>query len=142
MLIFFDRNFSGNAMSHQAKDCEIQVQSDEGYFAHVDQLFLSLEFTFRNANSSTPLCRGGRSRGNRRIRYLLELGTGISFWSPCTQARGHRAWLARGSLRSGTAMMMPKAWEEGVAILVRLALLASPWALEFNTQSAPTPRAR
>jgi hypothetical protein len=42
---------------------------------------------------------------------------------------------------AGIAVSMPKAWEEAINILLGVCLLASPWALNFATQSTPTTNA-
>jgi hypothetical protein len=42
---------------------------------------------------------------------------------------------------SGIAVYMPKPWEEGVNVLLGVALLASPWMLDFATQPTPTSNA-
>jgi hypothetical protein len=42
---------------------------------------------------------------------------------------------------AGMAASMRKAWEEGINILLGVALLASPWGFEFAAQSTPTSNA-
>ena len=42
---------------------------------------------------------------------------------------------------AGIAMSVPKAWEEAINILLGVCLLASPWVLNFATQSTPTSNA-
>jgi SPW repeat. len=37
---------------------------------------------------------------------------------------------------AGTAVYMPKAWEEAVSIVLGLCLLASPWVMGFADHSA------
>jgi hypothetical protein len=42
---------------------------------------------------------------------------------------------------SGMATYMPKAWEEGINVLLGIVLLVSPWVLGFATRSEPTSNA-
>jgi hypothetical protein len=42
---------------------------------------------------------------------------------------------------AGIAVYMPKAWEEGINVLLGVGLLVSPWVLDFATQSTPTSNA-
>ena len=42
---------------------------------------------------------------------------------------------------AGMVAYMPKAWEEGINVLLGLGLVASPWVLDFSSQSDPTSNA-
>lgn len=42
---------------------------------------------------------------------------------------------------AGVAVYMPKAWEEGLNILLGLCLVGSPWALRFTHAARPTANA-
>jgi hypothetical protein len=42
---------------------------------------------------------------------------------------------------AGMAAYMPKAWEEGINVLLGVGLLASPWLFGFATQLEPTTNA-
>lgn len=42
---------------------------------------------------------------------------------------------------AGIAVYMPKAWEEGVNVLLGVGLLVSPWAVGFASQATPTTNA-
>jgi hypothetical protein len=44
-------------------------------------------------------------------------------------------------LFAGTAMYMPKAWEEGLNAGLGLCLIAAPWVLGFSAQERPTTNA-
>jgi hypothetical protein len=80
---------------------------------------------------------------------ILVLGawTVISPWAlgfaATENAAALSAWVLGAAILvfAGIAVYMPKAWEEAVTILLGLALLASPWALNFATQSTPTSNA-
>jgi hypothetical protein len=53
------------------------------------------------------------------------------------------AWVLGAAILvfAGIAVSMPQAWEEGINILLGVGLLASPWVLDFATQSTPTSNA-
>lgn len=52
-------------------------------------------------------------------------------------------WLLGAAIAifAGTAVYMPKAWEEAVSIVLGLCLLASPWVMGFADQSTATANA-
>jgi hypothetical protein len=53
------------------------------------------------------------------------------------------AWILGAAIVvfAAIAVYMPRAWEEGINVLLGVALLASPWVLDFATQSTPTSNA-
>jgi hypothetical protein len=53
------------------------------------------------------------------------------------------AWIIGAAIVvcAGVAVYMPRAWEEGINIVLGLSLLASPWVLGFASQSTPTSNA-
>lgn len=53
------------------------------------------------------------------------------------------AWIIGAAIVvfAAIAVYMPKAWEEGINVLLGVGLLASPWALGFASQSNPTTNA-
>ncbi len=55
-----------------------------------------------------------------------------------TQPAAGTAWALGAAIvvLAGTAVYMPKAWEEAVSIVLGLCLLASPWVMGFADHSA------
>jgi len=53
------------------------------------------------------------------------------------------AWMLGAGIVVFAAMAayMPKAWEEGINVLLGIGLIASPWALDFAARSAATSNA-
>lgn len=53
------------------------------------------------------------------------------------------AWILGAAIVvfAAIAMYAPKAWEEGVNLILGLALIASPWVLNFAAHSTPTTNA-
>ena len=78
---------------------------------------------------------------------VLGVWTVISPWAlgfaDANSAAAWSAWIIGVAVVvfAGFAVYMPKAWEEGITVLLGVCLLASPWVLGFSTQSTPTSNA-
>jgi hypothetical protein len=77
------------------------------------------------------------------LNGILGLWMFLSPWllgfSAGSSAAAWSAWVLGIAIIvfAGLAMYMPRAWEEGLNILLGLCALASPWALRYADQSRP-----
>jgi hypothetical protein len=78
---------------------------------------------------------------------VLGLWTVVSPWvlafAVSTTAAARTAWILGTAIvvLAAIAVYMPRAWEEGINILLGLCLLISPWALSYADVPKPTANA-
>jgi len=81
------------------------------------------------------------------LNFLVGLWTLFSPWilgfATGMGIAARTAWILGAAIVvfAGIAVSIPKAWEEGLNIILGLALLISPWALSYTDMAKPTSNA-